>query len=252
MANQQARTSISKTIGEQYNRKAEQLTQEAKKFVEEANKHAEEVARRAVEEAKQFIEEANRRAEEANRRAEEAIQETKEAKELFIAELEKRKLAEENRAKEMADVISAAQTRAQAAEQKTLEASKIAEEKIQKTVQEALKLQETFAEAMKRFNMDPIRKISDQGEQCEAIPDIISMDSDSDDLDQPAMSRIPDNVEQMSRATLPPSSDDEEQEDGAPVPVGHSNFKDMKGRKRVLISKVRFLLWATMSANKSY
>ena len=77
MANQQARMSISKTIGEEYNRKAEQLTQEAKKFVKEVNKCAEEAARR-VEEAKQFIQDANRC-------AEEVIQEAREAKESFIA-----------------------------------------------------------------------------------------------------------------------------------------------------------------------
>jgi hypothetical protein len=147
---------------------------------------------------------------------------------MLIAELEKRKLEEENRAKEMADAISEAQARAQAAEQKTLEASKIAEEKIRKAVQEASKLQETFAEAMKRFNMNPsIRKKIDKGKRRE-----VSMDSDSDsEVFQPTtstMSKITDDDEQMSQHTLPPSSDGEE---------------DTKRRKRVSFSKVRLLFF---------
>jgi hypothetical protein len=240
-AKQQARTSISRTIGGEYNRKAEQLTQEANQFVEEMNKRAEEATRRTAADAKQFIKEANRRAEEAHRRAEEVI---REAKESFIAELERRRLEEEKRVKEMAEQaskeISAAQARAQVAEQQTLEASKIAEEKIQIAAREASKLQEAFMEAMKQFNTNPIRKKVGQGKRQEEM-DLVDSGSEDEVLHSLSQIRVPDDDELMSLATLPPDSlDSEEQLEEIKVRVGgagDSNIRKMSQKRS--LSKVR-------------
>ena len=207
------------------------------------NKRAEEATRRTAEEAKQFVEEANRRADEAHRHAKEVIRETKEAKESFVAELEKRRHEEEKRrheeekrVKEMAEQVLAAQARAQAAEQQTLEASKIAEEKIQKAAREASKLQETFMKAMKQFNTNPVHTNSvhkkvGQGKQQEWMD---SVDSGSEDEVLHSLSQSYDDDEPMSLA--PESSE---------IRVGGevgSKFKDMKNSQRGSLSNVRLFL----------
>ena len=193
-------------------------------------KRTEEATRRTVEEAKRFVEEANRRAEEANRRAEEVIREAKEAKESFVTELERRRLEEENRAKEMEEqaskAIAAAQARSQAAEQQTLAASKMAEEKIQNATKEASKLQEAFMETMKQFNTTTsIRKTR-----------INSLDSGSENEVLDSLSRIPDDDEQMSLATLPPGSLESEEQSRE----GGSNFRDTTREESHMFSKVGF------------
>jgi hypothetical protein len=181
-----------------------------------------------------LVEEANRRAEEAHRRAEEVIRETKEVKESFVAELEKRRYEEENRVKEMAEQILAAQARAQAAEQQTLEASKTAEEKIQKAAREASKLQETFMKAMKQFNTNPIHKKVGQGKQQEGMD---SLDSGSEDEVLDFLSQSYDVDEPMSSATLPPESS----EIRVSGEMG-SKFKDRKNSQRGSLSNVRLFL----------
>lgn len=170
------------------------------------------------------------------------IREAKEAKESFIAELERHRLEEENRAKEMAEhaskEIAAAQARSQVAEQQTLAASKMAEERIQKATREALKLQEAFMETLKRFNTDPIHKIAGQRQpQVRGREGMDSVDSGSENEVLHSLSQIPDDDGLTSSlATLPPESSDSR------VSEGGSNSRDTSSRKKsptVSLSKVK-------------
>ena len=144
--------------------------------------------------------------------------------------------------------ISAAQAHAQVAEQQMFEASKIAEEKIQKAAREALKLQEAFMEAMRWFNLTPSKKFG-KGKQQEEMD---LMDSGSENEVLHSLSQIPDNDELMSLATLPPkssyTSDQEIQVSGE----GRSELNDRKKSHRGSLSKVRVFFKFLASANKIF
>ena len=199
-------------------------------------KRAEETTRRTVEEANRFVEEANGRAEEANRRAEEAnrrveemIRDAQEAKESFITELERRRLEEENRVKEIAEqtskAIAAAEARSQVAEQQSLEATKMAEEKYQKVTREASNLRDAFMETMKRFNTNPIRKVDGRGIPREGMVVIVGSDSENEVLHSLSQISVPDDDEPMSLATFPPDSESLESEEPVRGGISHSKVE---------------------------